>query len=46
MLDPGLTVWLDGDAAIEKSGEDVEPTTRVSVSVCDKLPLVAVSVSG
>jgi len=46
VLDPGFTVWLDGDAEIEKSGEDVVPTTSVSERVCVRLPLVAVNVNG
>ena len=30
VLDPTSTVWLDGSAEIEKSGEEVEPTMSVS----------------
>jgi hypothetical protein len=39
------TVWPDGDAEIEKSGEDVVPITSVRESVFVRLPLVAVSIS-
>lgn len=44
MLDPGLTVWLDGEAEMEKFGEDVAPTTSVRGIVWVRLPLVAVNV--
>jgi hypothetical protein len=46
VLDPGSTVWLEGDAEIEKSGDDTVPTTRVRLMVFDTPPPVAVSVSG
>lgn len=46
VLDVGSTVWLDGSAEIEKSGEEVEPTMSVSGRVCVTPPPVAVSTSG
>lgn len=45
MPDPGDTVWLPGDAEIEKSGELDDPTTSVSGMDWVKLPLAALRVS-
>jgi hypothetical protein len=44
-LEPDVTVWLEGDAEIEKSGVGGVPTTRVRLIVFDRLPLVAVRAS-
>jgi hypothetical protein len=45
VFEPGDTVWLPGDAEIEKSGELDDPTTSVSGMDWVKLPLAALRVS-
>lgn len=44
VLDPELTVWLEGDAEIEKSPPEDVPTTSVAVVEWVKLGLVPVIV--
>jgi hypothetical protein len=43
--EPEVTVWLEGDAEIEKSGVGGVPTISVRLIVFDRVPLVAVRAS-
>jgi hypothetical protein len=44
VLEPCLTVWLEGEAEIEKSGGAEDVTTSVTVVLWTRLPLVPVIV--